>query len=720
MINWNDGLSIGVKEVDDDHKKLLNIINNLSIAISNNETNNIIDNIFNELKEYTKIHFQREETFLKNHNHPRIKKHIHEHKTFIEKIPELKTKLTNSLNTEHAQEVSYFLTDWLFNHIIEEDIPATNIFLNSAISNQNRSEKSILKKIIDKTTKTFSFTKRIFIFSIIPLLGMLIIGFIIIFNDYSNYKDIKKTSTLTQVITNINELAHTLQIERGLSSGYLSSSQTKFKENLNKQRSITLKSIESFNNKLLSVNSDKLLVITPFIKTFQKDINTLNDFRKKIDANEVSQNTAINFYTDIIKNILGITSKMAMFNLDKDISSSISSFYSLLQYKEALGLKRAYGTAIIENKDITKKKEYIKFIQLLGSQNTLLNNFNHTATSFQKDELNKIISSDISSTIYNLENSIKNHNLKDINSLLWFKSMTQLINNIKRFEDVLLYEINILIQNRLENGTNNLFTWIFYTSIIFILTVIIIYIFEQSSRNEMSQLIDAMKYLSHGDRTLKLSHVNTNDEMSKMYEAYEITRQKLLRGDIYAQLYLSKKELEIKKHQKQNLKLEEMASIDSLTGVLNRRKFAEISALELQRSSRYKSNLSFLMLDIDHFKNINDTYGHAVGDEILKHFASICLEMIRTLDVVARVGGEEFIIMLPETTGEDAYQFAERFREKIYSSEVNIKENLIKYSVSIGIAVLDEDNEVKDILHRADKALYKAKKSGRNCTIIDK
>jgi two-component system cell cycle response regulator len=720
MISWNDGLNIGVKEIDDDHKKLLNIINSLSLAISNNETNNIIDNIFNELKEYTKVHFKREESFLINCNYPRIKEHIHEHKTFIEKIPELKTKLTNSLNTEYAQEVSYFLTDWLFNHIIEEDIPAANVFLNSSISNQDRLKKSILNRIIDTTTKTFNFTKRIFLLSIIPLIGMLIFGFIIIFNDYGDYKDIKKTSTLTHVISNINELAHTLQIERGLSSGYLSSSQTKFKESLKKQRAITQKAIESFNNKLLSVNSDKLLVITPFIKTFQKDINTLNNFRKKVDANEVSQSTAINFYTEIIKNILGITSKMAMFNLDKDISSSISSFYSLLQYKEALGLKRAYATAIIENKDTTNKKEYIKFIQLLGSQSTLLNNFNHTATPFQKDELNKIIISDISYTIHNLENSIKNHNLKDVNSLLWFKSMTQLINDIKKFEDVLLYEINILIQNRLENGTNNLFTWIFYTGIIFIVTIIIIYIFEQSSRNEMSQLIDAMKHLAHGDRTIKLSHVNTNDEISKMYEAYEITRQELLRGDMYAQLYLSKKELEIKKHQKQNLKLEEMASIDSLTGVLNRRKFAEISALELQRSSRYKSNLSFLMLDIDHFKNINDTYGHAVGDEILKHFASICLDMIRTLDVVARVGGEEFIIMLPETTGEDAYQFAERFREKIYYSEVNIKENLIKYSVSIGIAVLDEDNEVKDILHRADKALYKAKKSGRNRTIIDK
>jgi diguanylate cyclase (GGDEF)-like protein len=145
-----------------------------------------------------------------------------------------------------------------------------------------------------------------------------------------------------------------------------------------------------------------------------------------------------------------------------------------------------------------------------------------------------------------------------------------------------------------------------------------------------------------------------------------------------------------------------------------------LSNIELTRSLRYRKNLSFLMLDIDHFKAVNDTYGHAVGDEVLKHFTSICLNMARSLDVIARIGGEEFVVMLPETDAQGAYIFAERFRKSIEQSSVKVDEHVLKYSVSIGISVLhvDEDTDVGDIIKRADEALYRAKESGRNRTVI--
>jgi diguanylate cyclase (GGDEF)-like protein len=229
-----------------------------------------------------------------------------------------------------------------------------------------------------------------------------------------------------------------------------------------------------------------------------------------------------------------------------------------------------------------------------------------------------------------------------------------------------------------------------------------------------------MKDLAKGGRSLRLSPININrDELAVMYDAYETTRQKLLKGDIYTQLYLNKKELEIESHQKQNVELQEMAYIDPLTGTMNRRKFDELSQIELERSNRYKSELSFLMLDIDHFKKINDTYGHDAGDEVLKHFSSICLSMARNLDIVARIGGEEFVVMLRETDSDGALIFAERFREKISNSVVNHDGKSIKYTLSIGISSRqDNDKDAKAILQRADKALYGAKNSGRNRSII--
>ncbi|MEA2091111.1 MAG: diguanylate cyclase, partial [Campylobacterota bacterium] len=555
----------------------------------------------------------------------------------------------------------------------------------------------------------------------LPLIGMLILIFIILWSNYNKHEEMKKTSSITHILSNINELAHVIQIERGLSCGYISSSQNKFRNSLYKQRKIVDNTIESFTNKLKSVDSYKYLDIKPYIDIFKKDISTLNHFRQKVDKKELSQNTTLNFYTNIIRNILGITSKMALFNLNREVSSSILTLSSLSHYKETLGLKRASGTAIIE-KDNTTIKEYVKFIQLLGTQEAFLNNFNHTASHTQKKSLDSIINCDLSKKITLYEESIKNRNFKDIDSSVWFDHMTELINHIKLFEDKLLSEIDMLIENNIQRVVKNLFLWLIYTTFIFVVTFIIIYLFEYSSKKEISKFTDAMKHLAQGKRSLRLRANTTKGEMAQMYNAYEVTRQKLLKGDMYTQLYLTQKELEIKEKQKQNIKLEEMASIDPLTGCFNRRKFEELSYLELERATRYKSDLSFLMLDIDHFKAVNDTYGHGVGDEVLKDFSSICLEMARDLDVVARIGGEEFVVMLPQTNSKGAYIFAERFRKKIFNTSVSAENQTIKYSVSIGISALDasKDKDVKTILQRADKALYSAKESGRNATHIYK
>ncbi len=720
MIEWNEGLSLGVKILDDDHKKLLNMINEILSAIGSAEAKGEIEKKFINLERFTKEHCHQEELLLKDCNYIKLDNHVKLHKTFNSALVAIKNKFLTSKEPITAKEITIILADWFSNHIIEEDIPTIPIFEKCGLTKVDKSKCSLSSRLIKKITSAFSFTKRIFISAIIPLIGMLILIFIILWTSYDKHKEMKKTSSVTHILSNINELVHVMQIERGLSSGYISSSQDKFKESLDKQRKNVDLAIDSFNRKLSTINENKIMVIKSYIELFKRDMLTLNHFRKRVDEKEASQSITINFYSNIVKNILNITSKMTIFYLERDISSSISALSSLQHCKETLGLKRAYGTILIE-RGKNQTKEYIKFIELVGAKETFLNNFNQTSTLHQRNSLNLITNSDLAKKINLFENHIKNHNFKEIDSLIWFDSMTELINRLKLFEDQLLDEINIAIENRLESDIKNLLLWLIYTTLIFIVTLFIIYIFQQSSKREIYSFIDAMEHLAQGKRSLILSST-TKGEMAQMYAAYEITRQKLLKGDIYTQLYLMQKEKEIKEKEKENIELEEMASIDPLTTCLNRRKFGELSNLELERSIRYKNDLSFLMLDIDHFKAVNDTYGHGVGDEVLKHFSSICLEMARTLDVVARVGGEEFVVMLPETDSEGAYIFAERFREKIFNSQVTVEDQTIKYSVSIGISVLDaiNDKEVKVILERADKALYRAKESGRNTTIIYK
>ena len=720
MVEWNEGLSLGVKTLDDDHKNLLNIINKLSLAISNDEAQKFIESIFEELQNYAIGHFRREEELLKECNCDKLAEHIKQHREFTAKIPELKAKLLHSKDPASAQEISVFLIDWLFNHIIEQDIPAITIFEKCGITQEKKENNPILSKLIKKTTDKFSFTRRILLSALIPLMGMLLFGTIILLGNYTKYEDMKKTSAITNIISNIDELVHAIQIERGLSSGYLTSTQDKFKGNLQIQRTVVDMATKEFIKKTETNEIKNIKVIQPYIQTFNKDILSVIKLRKSIDGKLITQVRTIDRYTEIITNILSITPKVAFLNRDREVSSSIATLASLQHLKEALGQERAYGTMIIEQKDATQK-EYITFMKLIGTQKAFLNTFEQTASGAQKHTNNSIRNSNIAKKVNSYENSIGIRNFDDLDSEIWFRSMTNFINDLKLFEDELLSDINILISKRIDKTIKHFLLWFIFTTTILAITLFILYTFKKSTKYQIHQLTNAMKDLATGGRSLRLSPIHINrDELAYMYDAYETTRQKLLKGDIYTQLYLSRKELEIQKHQKENIKLEELAFIDPLTGALNRRKFEELSTQELKRSNRYKSNLSFLMLDIDHFKSINDTYGHAIGDEILKHFSSICLDMARSLDIVARIGGEEFIIMLPETTSEGAYIFAERFREKIYSSEVHIEDKTVKYSVSIGVAILNKDKEVKDILQRADKALYKAKESGRNCTIIYK
>ena len=173
--------------------------------------------------------------------------------------------------------------------------------------------------------------------------------------------------------------------------------------------------------------------------------------------------------------------------------------------------------------------------------------------------------------------------------------------------------------------------------------------------------------------------------------------------------------LDISELKKIQNELQILSISDPLTGIYNRRHFFELFKKEFNRSLRLRKPLSFLMMDIDHFKNINDSYGHKVGDQALIHFTNIVLSLLRDYDIICRFGGEEFSIMCPETGIENACLIAERIREKVEKSPILFDELNISLTVCIGVsALLYDDNCADDVVKRADKALYKAKYSGRN------
>lgn len=162
--------------------------------------------------------------------------------------------------------------------------------------------------------------------------------------------------------------------------------------------------------------------------------------------------------------------------------------------------------------------------------------------------------------------------------------------------------------------------------------------------------------------------------------------------------------------------LEHQAHIDMLTGLSNRRHFFELAEKELSRARRHHEPLAMLMLDVDYFKQVNDTYGHDVGDTVLRKMGEICTGVLRNNDILGRLGGEEFAILLPETAMEQALETAERLRHAVADSGVQTRDGKgLHLTVSLGVASLEsQDGNVDAILKRADEALYAAKNAGRN------
>jgi diguanylate cyclase (GGDEF)-like protein len=166
-----------------------------------------------------------------------------------------------------------------------------------------------------------------------------------------------------------------------------------------------------------------------------------------------------------------------------------------------------------------------------------------------------------------------------------------------------------------------------------------------------------------------------------------------------------------------NDELKELSNKDHLTGLYNRRFFAEESTRALSLSARNNSSLSVVMLDIDKFKNINDTYGHNCGDMVIISVANILTKAVRKSDIAARFGGEEFVLLLYETTPQNAVKVAENLRQEMEKTEIIYEDNIIKFTVSFGVSQCDtikDSNNIEHTIVRADSALYEAKNSGRN------
>lgn len=252
------------------------------------------------------------------------------------------------------------------------------------------------------------------------------------------------------------------------------------------------------------------------------------------------------------------------------------------------------------------------------------------------------------------------------------------------------------------------------------------YLFEMDLNVGLPQ-IDILKFWVHEDDRLKFQEqLRTEKELSNFEILMKTSKGKVFWGMISATdmefggehaLFISL--LDVTDRRLIQEELERLATTDPLTGILNRRSFFEFAHKEVRRAVRYQYPFCLLMMDIDYFKQVNDTYGHAFGDQVLQRFTEAVIDCLREEDIFGRIGGEEFAAVLVASDSEGGYIVAERLRKYWEETTFEIEGKIVSFSVSIGVSeLLNERESVEMVLERADKAVYSSKESGRNCVTV--
>ena len=221
-----------------------------------------------------------------------------------------------------------------------------------------------------------------------------------------------------------------------------------------------------------------------------------------------------------------------------------------------------------------------------------------------------------------------------------------------------------------------------------------------------SKIFVNTRFIKELDWYLFVEQIEQADSQIKTAFLLNIIYSALISIAILAVAYLT-----VGRYQK---RLEIMATKDSLTGINNRHIFEIVSKQTIKMAIRKNEDLSALILDIDHFKKINDSFGHLIGDKVLVNVANILIKHVRDSDLVCRWGGEEFIVLLPNSNSEKTFALAEKIRNAIMSESIQHNGQSINITVSIGVSDYEESESENSFLKRVDKALYKAKNNGRN------
>ena len=721
---WNEGMSVGIDAIDEDHKQIIAILAKLTSTHTGKISKQDIKGIFSELEQYVLLHFDREEAILEKACYEDIAAHKASHQKFIDHLPVLKKQWLTEDSLACSEKITAFLHHWIVNHILEDDfdyIPTLQNALNSTLYRLNNEESkslnnSLLAKLSLILSQKIKLSKRVLITTFVPVLGMLLLSFVVLQDNYQHYKNMSLLLGLTNVIIQVNDISHSLQAERGLSSGLANSNYQNFTEQLLKRRLITDQAIDKF---LVLINNEVDLSVQENIRLYSDQVRghfkELTVHRKQLDNKSVSFLETYQAYTFLIEQLLSISEHLTHVDMHSELANNISAISSILVFKEYMGQIRAFGMSMTHGDDDNIYSNLdISF--LVGKQLNALRVFNYSANHQQKklcadfcDE--KVHVQVLKQEFFNIMNS---HNIEQRDNH-WFNLMSGEIDKLKILTDSLTTNFNSIVLAETQRLRIIYFVILAVLSVFLFCAILFSAVLNFSIINPIGYITYALNGIAKGHLNIRFKSTECNDEIGAMQIAYEKLRRKLLQIDIFqATVDSQKKEIEYRKSQQDHFEV--LAFTDALTGAVNRHQFNKVLAEEISRANYDQQPLSILLLDIDYFKKINDSFGHGVGDEVLIKFYQECKDAVRSADVVARIGGEEFVIVLPKTNEKHAFKFAERLRKKIQQLGILVGDNTIKVTVSIGVSQWQNESFscAEDFVADADISLYKAKNLGRN------
>lgn len=721
---WNEGMSVGIDAIDEDHKQIIAILAKLTSTHNKQISKQEIEGIFSELEQYISLHFAREEALLEKACYENIIAHKASHQDFVERLPELKQQWLTEDNLACSERISTFLHHWIIEHILVEDFEYVPTLFNSSnvtihqLSNkaEELENDSVLAKLSITLSQKIKLSKRVFMTTFVPVFSVLILSLIVLQESYQRYKNMSLVLGLNDVIMQVNNTSHSLQAERGLSSALTSSNYQLFTKPLAERRLITDQTIAKF---LTLINNDIAPSMQKNIRFYSEstlsDFNELAIYRQQIDNKSVSFLQTYQAYTSLIERLLSISENLIHVDMNSQLANDISAISSMLIFKEYMGQISAKGGNMI-NANPDDIYSNLDISLLMGKQLNALRAFHYSANDQQKN-----LCADFCDEALHVQRlkqvfaDVMHSNKAEQRGKYWFNLMSVKMDQLKVLTDHLTTNFNntVLAENqRLER--NYLIAFV-ALSIFLFSAILFSSALNFSIINPVRRITDALNSMAKGHRNIQFKNTVINDEIGAMQHAYEKLRRRLIQIDIFQAIVNSqKKEIEYRKSQQEHF--ETLAFTDALTGAVNRHQFTKALAEEISRANYERMPLSILLLDIDYFKSINDNFGHGVGDEVLIMFYRACKDAARSGDIVARIGGEEFVIILPKSDAQSAYQFAERLREKIQLLDIMVDDNTIKLTVSIGVSqwLNDSFSCAEDFVADADKLLYQAKEQGRN------